>query len=139
MWLVRTKRNRRRYTPVNMGSQISRGQTSECVDSVGLPLPMNLRAENSAPQTRRYLLSAFALTFAFGIAMIANSQAAAEGTWFWYAVLFRHGERLYSQLQLALQPLFVIETAGFMAVLGEGWLASKVPAVLHVAALSLAF
>lgn len=64
--------------------------------------------------------------------MIANSQAVAEGTWFWYAVIFRHGERLYSHLQLALQPLFVIETAGFMALLGKGWLASKVPALLHL-------
>jgi hypothetical protein len=100
---------------------------------------MNLRAANSAPQTSRYLLSAFALTFAFGIAMIANSQEAGDGTWFWYAVLFRHGERLYSHLQLALQPLFVIETAGFMALLGKGWLACKVPAVLHLAALSLGF
>jgi hypothetical protein len=100
---------------------------------------MTLQTEKSAPQGRRYQFFAFALTFAFGVAMIANTQGAADGTWLWYAILFRKGERLYSQLQLALQPLFVLETAWFMALLGKSWLATKVPAVLHMAALSLGF
>jgi hypothetical protein len=100
---------------------------------------MTLQTEKSVFQGRRYQLFAFALTFAFGVAMIANTQGDADGTWFWYAILFRSGERLYSQLQLALQPLFVLETASFMALLGKSWLATKVPAVLHMAALSLGF
>jgi hypothetical protein len=97
------------------------------------------RTENAVPQSRRYEFLALALTFAFGLAMIANSQGAADGTWYWYALIFRSGERLYSHLRLALQPFFVLETAGFMALLGKSWLAIKVPAVLHLAALSLGF
>ncbi len=100
---------------------------------------MTLQTENSAPQGKHYQFFAFALTFAFGIAMIANTQLAAEGTWLFYASLFRKGEHLYSHLQLALQPLFVLETSWSMALLGNSWLATKVPAVLHVAALSLGF
>ncbi len=68
----------------------------------------------------------------FGLAMIAETQTAADGVWFWYAVLLRNGQRLYAGLHLALQPLFVLETASFLALLGKGWLASKVPALLHL-------
>jgi hypothetical protein len=89
--------------------------------------------ENSVPQSRRYQFIAFAIAFAFGLAMIANSLSAGDGTWLLYAALFRNGERLYSHLHLALQPLFVLETAWFSALLGNGWLASRTPAVLHLA------
>jgi len=78
--------------------------------------------------------AAFALCVVFGLALIANTQTAAEGDWFWYSSFFREGKRLYADLHLALQPLFVLETSAFMAVVGKGWLASKIPAVLHLVA-----
>jgi hypothetical protein len=70
----------------------------------------------------------------FAFAMIANTQPAGDGVWFWYAVFLRSGKHLYSVMHLALQPLFVLETATFMALLGKGWIASKVPALLHAVA-----
>lgn len=88
---------------------------------------------------RRYEILAFLFMFAFGLAMIANSLGTADGTWFWYAVLLRNGVRLYSQLHLALQPFFVLETAGFISIFGKTWLAGKLAAVIHVAALSIGF
>src|SRR5260370_3285208 len=70
----------------------------------------------------------------FGLAMIANMQSAADGGWFWYAVLLSSGKRLYADMHLALQPLFVLETTSFLALLGKGWLVSKIPALLHLVA-----
>jgi hypothetical protein len=70
----------------------------------------------------------------FGVAMIANTQSPADGGWFWCAAYLRSGKRLYSDMHLALQPLFVLETAQFIALLGKGWLVSKIPALLHLVA-----
>jgi hypothetical protein len=92
-----------------------------------------LTRRNLFSEANRYQTIVFAFCFAFGIAMIANANCTADGVWFWYAVLYNHGIRLYSQLHFIQQPLFVLETAWFMNLLGKGWLASKVPAVLHVA------
>src|SRR5580658_3982895 len=74
----------------------------------------------------------------FGVAMIANTQTAADGGWFWYATFLRSGKHLYSDMHLALQPLYVLENVSVMTLLGKGWLASKVPAVLHLVAYCLA-
>jgi len=76
----------------------------------------------------------FLLCVLFGLAMIADTQTAGDGGWFWYATFFRGGQRLYSGMHLALQPLFVLETASFLALFGKGWLVSKLPAVLHLLA-----
>ena len=84
-------------------------------------------------EATRYQTIVFVFCVAFGIAMIANANCTVDGVWFWYAVFYNQGMRLYSQLQFILQPLFVLETAWFMDMLGKTWLASKVPAVLHVA------
>ena len=35
-----------------------------------------------------------AFCFCFGLALIANMQAAADGVWFWYAVLHSAGSTL---------------------------------------------
>ncbi len=69
--------------------------------------------------------------------MIANAHTAGDGEWFWYAEMLRGGVHLYSTLHLALQPLFVLETELFLVLLGKGWIASKVPAILHLLALCL--
>lgn len=74
----------------------------------------------------------FGLCVVFGLALILNIQPAYDGHWFWYAVEFRAGRKLYSDMHLALQPLYMLETALQMAVLGKGWLVSKVPAVVHL-------
>ena len=70
----------------------------------------------------------------FGLAMIANTQGSGDGGWTWYATLLRSGRHLYRDLHLALQPLFVLETASALALLGKGWVVSKAPAILHLVA-----
>ncbi len=80
----------------------------------------------------------FVFCVLFGLAMIANTQAAGDGGWYWYAMVFRGGKHLYSGLHLALQPLYVLETASILALLGKGWMVSKIPAVLHVVAYCVA-
>jgi hypothetical protein len=79
----------------------------------------------------------FTFCVLFGVAMIANTQQAGDGGWFWYATLLHGGKRLYADMHLALQPLFVLETASFLELMGNGWLVSKIPAVLHLVAYCL--
>jgi hypothetical protein len=81
----------------------------------------------------------FVFCLLFGLTLVASIQSAADGVWFWYAALFNHGQRLYSGMHLALQPLFALETASFLRLLGNGWLVSKVPALCHVVVYCLAF
>jgi hypothetical protein len=88
----------------------------------------------TVPTTKLFQRLAAILCVLFGIALIANTQPAGDGVWFWYATFFRNGNRLYSGMHLAMQPLFVLETSWFMTLLGKGWLVSKVPAVLHLIA-----
>ncbi len=61
-----------------------------------------------------------------------NTHPMGDGAWFWYAKALRSGVRLYSDLHLPLQPLFILQTKWAMTVLGDGWLASKVPAFLQM-------
>jgi hypothetical protein len=81
----------------------------------------------------------FAICILFGVVLILNTMSANEGVWYWYAVLLNGGQRLYTDLHLPLQPFFVLESAGFLKLLGNGWLISKVPVLAHllVYALSL--
>ncbi|WP_156781293.1 hypothetical protein [Mycobacterium gordonae] len=85
-----------------------------------------------------FLIGAFVFCIAFGLALIANTFPPAEGVWFWYSYFFTSGKRLYSDMHLALQPLYVLETSSFMSLFGNGWLVSKIPAVLHLVAYCLA-
>lgn len=80
---------------------------------------------------------AFAFCVLTGLAMIVNTQTAGEGVWSWYSSFFRSGKHLYADMHLALQPLYVLETSAFIAVLGKGWLVSKIPAALHLVAYCL--
>jgi hypothetical protein len=81
----------------------------------------------------------FAICILFGMVLILNTMSANEGVWYWYAAFLNGGQRLYSDMHLPLQPFYVLESAGFMRLLGNGWLISKVPALVHllVYALSL--
>jgi hypothetical protein len=85
-------------------------------------------------QTRdtRYQAWMLAICILFGVVLILNTMSANEGVWYWYAVLLNGGKRLYSDLHLPLQPFYVLESAGFMRLLGNGWLISKVPALAHL-------
>ena len=87
----------------------------------------------------RYQAWMFAICILFGVVLILNTTSANEGVWYWYAVLLNGGKRLYTDLHLPLQPFFVLESAGFLKLLGNGWLVSKIPALAHllVYALSL--
>ena len=80
---------------------------------------------------------AFLLCFFFGLFLILNTLNAGDGGWFWYAWLFLQGKKIYADLHLVQQPLFVLETSLALKLLGNGWLISKVPAVLHLLAYSL--
>jgi hypothetical protein len=81
---------------------------------------------------------AFLFCILFGLCLIVNTLGAGDGVWFWYSSLFLHGKKLYADLHLVQQPLMIIETAVSMKLLGDGWLISKVAAVLHLLAYCLA-
>jgi hypothetical protein len=102
-------------------------------------MPLRLKQDGHAATGQATLLRNFTFGFCllFGLAMIVDTQTAGDGTWYWYATFFHNGRLLYSGMHLALQPLFVLETSFFLTLLGKGWLVSKVPAVLHMAAYTL--
>lgn len=79
----------------------------------------------------------FLLSILFGLSMIANIHPLGDGMWFWYARYLHHGQRLYADLHLALQPLFVLQTSWAQSLFGIGWLASKIPAVAELIAFCL--
>ena len=95
----------------------------------------------------RYLRNAFdgrvyqsvAILFCvlFGIAMIANTQLGGEAEWFWYANFLHSGARLYADLHLPLQPLFVLETNAWIQLFGIKCLVTEIPSVIHVLAFCL--
>ncbi len=74
---------------------------------------------------------------AFGVAMIANTQLACDGAWFWYATLVHGGQHLYSDMHVVFQPLFVLETGAWMSLTGNGWLISRGPALFHLIVFSV--
>jgi hypothetical protein len=114
---------------------------TEMASSTTTPPSLQIRvaeetAEFKQPSQFRRLLPGLttAVCIAFGVALIANTQLACDGGWFWYAVLHHAGTRLYRDLHLVLQPLAVLETEWWMSLVGKGWIVSKVPAVIHLVA-----
>ena len=75
--------------------------------------------------------------FLVAVVVTANVQTAGDGQWYWYATVLLAGKKLYSDLHAVLQPLFVLETAAFIKLLGRSWIASKVPALIHASFLAL--
>lgn len=80
---------------------------------------------------QRWTTGVFLFSVAFSLLLIADVQLSGDGLWFWYAVLLRNGQHIYSDMHLPLQPLIVLETAIDIRWFGPGWLVSKIPAVLH--------
>jgi hypothetical protein len=93
--------------------------------------------EKIASTNTRYQLWMFVFCILFGLVLIANTMSANEGVWFWYAAFLNGGKHLYSDMHLPLQPYYVLESAGFMALLGNGWLISRLMAVAHLLAYAL--
>jgi hypothetical protein len=67
-----------------------------------------------------------------GLAMIVNTQLSGEATWFWDATLFHRGAKLYADLHLALQPLFILEMDVWMKLFGIKCLVTETPSVIHL-------
>lgn len=80
---------------------------------------------------------AFAFCFLFGLAIVVNVELAGEATWFWYATLLHRGVKLYADTHLPLQPLYVLETDGWMRLFGRRCLPYEMLAVVHVFLLCL--
>ena len=77
----------------------------------------------------RLAYSAFLL---FGLCLIANYQVASDGTWYLYGKALHNGVRLYADLRLPQQPLFILLTAGWQPLLGHSWLLSLVPTIINL-------
>ncbi len=90
----------------------------------------------SLVRDQRYQLLGFAFSLIFGATVIANTQMSGDAMWFWYATLLHHGTRLYADLHLALQPLFVLLTDAWLQLLGSHPIALAVPSIGYVFLLS---
>ena len=98
-------------------------------------------------RTNRYIRAVFygrvyqnlAIIFCilFGLSIAINVELAGNPVWFWYATLFHDGAKLYADLHLTLQPLFVLEINAWMRLAGNKALALEVLSVIHVVGLCL--
>ncbi len=68
----------------------------------------------------------------FGLLMIVQVQLGGDSEWFWYATAVQRGVRLYRDLHLVLQPLFVMETDGWMHLVGRRCLPYESLSLVHV-------
>src|SRR5436305_2850713 len=68
---------------------------------------------------RRWQVFAVVFCVLFGSIFILNVHPIGDGLWFWYAILLRNGQRLYADMHLPLQPLFVLLTAWTQELLGK--------------------
>ncbi len=69
---------------------------------------------------------------AFGLSHLLNVFTAGDGLWYWYAVLFDRGQRLYADLHLNLQPLFILLTRASLHLFGAGWLGIRAFPLIQV-------
>jgi hypothetical protein len=92
----------------------------------------DVAATGASGHACRYQYIAALFCFLFGLSLIAHTQLAGDGGWYWYASALMRGTHLYSDLRLALQPFFVLETELSMVVFGNGWLAGRILAVAHL-------
>jgi hypothetical protein len=86
---------------------------------------------------RRWQLLATLICIIYGSVSILNIHPVGDGLWFWYATLLRSGKRLYADMHLPLQPLFVLLSAWTQQLLGNSWLASKVFALAQLIAFTI--
>jgi hypothetical protein len=79
-----------------------------------------------------YQILAVLFCVGFGAAMVVNTQLSGEGVWFWYTNAFRNGAKLYSDLHLAMQPLYILESLAWMKLFGIRCIVTEIPSLLHV-------
>lgn len=103
------------------------------------PVPKNGMAHSirEALVGRGWQMLALSFCVLFGLAMMVNNQLAGEATWFWYATLFHRGAKLYADIHLALQPLFILEMDAWMNLFGRKLLVTEIPSLLHLLILCL--
>jgi hypothetical protein len=68
---------------------------------------------------------AAAICFVFGLWCLAFVQAAGDGSWYFYARATLDGARLYSDLHLVLQPVFVLVNALGISLFGDSFIGQK--------------
>lgn len=85
-----------------------------------------------AARLKSPLVLAYIAFSIFGICLIANCQVASDGTWYLYGKLLARGVKLYADLKLPQQPLFILVTAGWSQLLGNSWVLSLFPTVLNL-------
>lgn len=95
-------------------------------------------AQAVPPPGTRYQNLSLGCCIAFGLILIAQVQVAGDGMWFWYAILLNSGKHLYTDMHLPLQPLYPLLIAWTMRFFGQGWIVSKLPAVIFMVAYALA-
>jgi hypothetical protein len=121
-----------------LGDQAMITSTISKVGSSPIRLHSRLRLGRIVNRSNLFQNIAFVFCILFGLALIACTHTAEEGSWFWYSFFLDGGKRLYADMHMVLQPLVALETNAFMAVLGKGWLVSKIPAAINVVAYCLA-
>ncbi len=82
---------------------------------------------------RAWQVTAAVFCTGFGLCHLLNVFTAGDGLWYWYAVLFDRGQRLYADLHLNLQPFFIVMTRAALHVFGHSWLGFRVFPLLQVA------
>ena len=97
-----------------------------------LPVDAIRRTIWTCLKRRAYQFAAIIVCVLMGTAMIVNNEMGGEAMWFWYATTFHHGARLYRDLHVALQPLFVLFTEGWMAAFGNRLLVTQMPPLLEI-------
>jgi hypothetical protein len=81
-----------------------------------------LRLDRILNRRNHFQNIAFGFCVLFGSAVIANTEPANDGVWFWRSFFVRRGKHLYADMHLPLQPLYVLETSAFMACSArDGW------------------
>lgn len=95
------------------------------------PIPTS----GNVPRSSVYRSLGIVFCFLLGMGMIINNQFSGEATWFWYTVYFHQGAKLYSQLHLVVQPLFILEMDAWTRLFGTRALVVQIPSVIHLALL----
>jgi hypothetical protein len=78
------------------------------------------------------LSAAYVAYLVFGLCLILNCQVDSDGTWYFYGKLLHRGVRLYTDLRLPQQPLFILVTAWWQLLFGNSWLLSLLPSALNL-------
>ena len=101
-------------------------------ERAGVPGEGRAGLERGRLSREPFQVAAIVVCVLLGAAMILNNQMGGEAMWFWYATTFHHGLRLYADLHIALQPLFVLLVDGWMRMFGERLWVTQIPSLLEI-------